>query len=181
MATVAAAVAADGFLRPPRIDQGSRDQGSRDQGSRDQGSRDQSSRDQGSRAESRGELIADPAAARRLGGFMREVVTDGTGRSLRSHPWPIAGKTGTAEVSRGPSHGWFVGFAPYGPAPKGAPGGSRKRIAFAIVIEHAGYGGLTAAPAAGDIVSAAAAVGLIEAPAASPSPRLRRASPSEQR
>ena len=92
---------------------------------------------------------------------MREVVTDGTGRSLRSHPWPIAGKTGTAEVSGGASHGWFVGFAPYGSAQKGAPGGSKKRIAFAIVIEHAGYGGLTAAPAAGDIVSAAAAAGLI--------------------
>ena len=34
----------------------------------------------------------------------------------------------------------------------------KKRIAFAIVIEHAGYGGITAAPAAGDIVSAAAAL-----------------------
>jgi cell division protein FtsW (lipid II flippase) len=155
MATVAAAVAADGFLRQPYVDQNSRDQ---------------SSRDQNAREESRGESIVDPAAARQLGGFMREVVTGGTGRSLRSHPWPIAGKTGTAEVSAGASHGWFVGFAPYGPAMSGAPGGAatgaKKRIAFAIVIEHAGYGGLTAAPAAGDIVNAAAAAGLIgKAPA----------------
>ena len=73
-------------------------------------------------------------------------------------PWPIAGKTGTAEVSGRPSHGWFVGFAPYG---SGA-----KEIAFAIVIEHAGYGGATAAPAAGEIVSAATAAGLAGAPAA---------------
>ena len=84
---------------------------------------------------------------------MRDAVVDGTGRSLRNHAWPIAGKTGTAEISGRASHGWFVGFAPYGPAPK--------RIAFAIVIEHAGYGGRTAAPAAGEIVSAAAAAGLI--------------------
>ena len=78
---------------------------------------------------------------------MRDVVLNGTGRSLRSHPWRIAGKTGTAEVDGAPSHGWFVGFAPYGPA--------TKRIAFAIVIENAGYGGASAAPVAGEIVTAA--------------------------
>ncbi len=85
---------------------------------------------------------------------MRDVVLSGTGRSLRGHPGQIAGKTGTAEVANGPSHGWFVGFAPYGSA--------KKRIAFAIVVEHAGYGGATAAPAAGEIVSAAIDAGLIE-------------------
>ena len=95
-----------------------------------------------------------PAASHLLAGYLRDVVTSGTGRSLRNHPWRIAGKTGTAEVSGAPSHGWFVGYAPYGPA--------RKRIAFAIVIEHGGYGGRSAAPAAGEIVSAAALSGLIE-------------------
>jgi hypothetical protein len=34
-------------------------------------------------------------------------------------------------------------------------------VAFAVVIENAGYGGLAAAPAAGEIVDAAAASGLI--------------------
>jgi penicillin-binding protein A len=146
MATVAAAVAADGFLRPPYVDEDAR-------------------------GESLGEPIVDPGSARLLGRFMRDVVTDGTGRSLRSHPSAIAGKTGTAEVAGRPSHGWFVGFAPYEPAsPVASRGGlssparaTKKRIAFAIVIEHAGYGGLTAAPAAGDIVSAATDVGLIGA------------------
>jgi len=95
-----------------------------------------------------------PAAARIIASDMRDVVTSGTGSSLRHHPARIAGKTGTAEVDNAPSHGWFVGFAPYGPA--------KKRIAFAIVIEHAGYGGRTAAPAAGEIVTAAALSGLIE-------------------
>jgi len=95
-----------------------------------------------------------PAAARIIASDMRGVVTAGTGSSLRNHPWRIAGKTGTAEVDNAPSHGWFVGFAPYGPA--------KKRIAFAIVIEHAGYGGRTAAPAAGEIVTAAGLSGLLE-------------------
>jgi cell division protein FtsI/penicillin-binding protein 2 len=52
-----------------------------------------------------------------------------------------------------PSHAWFVGYAPYGTA--------ERRIAVAVIIEHAGYGGTAAAPAAGEIVAAAAAVGLI--------------------
>jgi cell division protein FtsI/penicillin-binding protein 2 len=133
MASVAATVAADGILRPPFVEKDPARQ-------------------------ARSEVIVDPAAARQLGRFMRDVIVDGTGRSLRTFPWPIAGKTGTAEVSGRPSHGWFVGFAPYG----SAPSGSAKRIAFAIVVEHAGYGGLTAAPAAGEIVSAAAAAGLID-------------------
>jgi penicillin-binding protein 2 len=85
---------------------------------------------------------------------MRDVVLGGTGRSLRDHPWRIAGKTGTAELSGKPSHSWFVGFAPFGPA--------TRRIAFAVLIENAGYGAGSAAPAAGEIVSAAALAGLIK-------------------
>jgi cell division protein FtsI/penicillin-binding protein 2 len=133
MATVAAAVAADGRLRTPFVEQ------------------------EGA-LESRAQFLLDPAATRELGRFMRDAVTGGTGRSLRNHPAMIAGKTGTAEVSGRPSHGWFVGFAPYG--------SDKKAIAFAIVVEHAGYGGATAAPAAGEIVSAAAAAGLVGSPSA---------------
>jgi cell division protein FtsI/penicillin-binding protein 2 len=84
---------------------------------------------------------------------MRDAVLTGTGRSLRSHPWRIAGKTGTAEVIGALSHAWFTGFAPYGQA--------GKKIAFAVIIENAGYGGLAAAPVAGEIVTAAAGLGLI--------------------
>jgi cell division protein FtsI/penicillin-binding protein 2 len=85
---------------------------------------------------------------------MRDVVLTGTGRSLKSHPGRIAGKTGTAELTGRPSHAWFVGFAPYGTA--------TKRIAFAIIIENAGYGGASAAPVAGEIVTAAAQSGLVQ-------------------
>jgi peptidoglycan glycosyltransferase len=100
------------------------------------------------------DVFLKPGDAQRLGSDMREVVLSGTGRSLRGHPWRIAGKTGTAEVTGKLPHGWFVGFAPYGPA--------SRRIAFAVVIENAGYGGASAAPAAGEIVSAAALAGLIK-------------------
>jgi peptidoglycan glycosyltransferase len=84
---------------------------------------------------------------------MRDAVRGGTGRRLAAHPGRIAGKTGTAEVSGSPSHSWFVGFAPYGQA--------TSRIAFAVIVENAGYGGDAAAPAAGEIVSAALATGVI--------------------
>jgi cell division protein FtsW (lipid II flippase) len=98
--------------------------------------------------------LLPPSSARLLASYMRDVVVSGTGRSLRGASIPIAGKTGTAEIAGAPSHAWFVGFAPYAP--------SRRHIAFAILIEHAGYGGTAAAPAAGEIVSAAAALGLIK-------------------
>jgi len=94
-----------------------------------------------------------PADAARLARAMRDVVVSGTGRSLRGGPVAIAGKTGTAEVDNGPAHSWFTGFAPYG--------GTGRRIAFAVVIENAGYGARAAAPVAADLVSAASEFGLI--------------------
>jgi peptidoglycan glycosyltransferase len=80
-------------------------------------------------------------------------VLSGTGRALRSHPARIAGKTGTAEIAGAPSHSWFIGFAPHGPA--------SRRVAVAVLIENAGYGAAAAVPAAGEIISAAAALGLV--------------------
>ena len=97
--------------------------------------------------------LLTPDASTLLSRYLRDAVLTGTGRSLRSHSLRIAGKTGTAEVSGARSHAWFAGFAPYGAADK--------RIAFAVIVENAGYGGSAAAPAAGEIVTAAAASGLI--------------------
>jgi peptidoglycan glycosyltransferase len=89
-----------------------------------------------------------------LSRYMREVVTLGTGRTLASNPTPIAGKTGTAEVANGAAHSWFAGFAPFG--------GSSRKIAFAVIVENAGYGARSAAPIAGEIVTAAREIGLIK-------------------
>jgi penicillin-binding protein A len=81
------------------------------------------------------------------------VVTTGTGRVLAGHAVPIAGKTGTAEVDDAAAHSWFVGYAPHG---------GRRQIAFATLVEHAGYGARSAAPLAGDIVERARQLGLVE-------------------
>jgi peptidoglycan glycosyltransferase len=97
-------------------------------------------------------LSADAAAT--LGKFMREVVTQGTGRKAATTSVPMAGKTGTAELSDAPSHAWFIGFAPYG-------AGTRK-IAVSVLVENGIYGGTNAAPAAAEIVNAAAKLGLAQ-------------------
>ena len=102
---------------------------------------------------------------------MRDVVTDGTGRSLRSHSSADRredrhGGSGRPPVARMVRRVCSVRTHVTGSltGSRGSRGAcKKKRIAFAIVIEHAGYGGITAAPAAGDIVSAATAVGLIGA------------------
>lgn len=96
-------------------------------------------------------LTADAAAT--LGRFMREVVTGGTGRRGAAGV-AVAGKTGTAELADAPSHAWFIGFAPYGPA--------ERKIAFSVLVENGVYGGATAAPAAAEIVNAAVKMGLIQ-------------------
>jgi len=92
--------------------------------------------------------------ADQLGGYMRGVVTSGTGRVLNDSQVAIAGKTGTAELAKAPSHAWFIGFAPYGK-------NATKQIAFAVLVENGQYGGTAAAPIAGKIVAAAKELGLL--------------------
>jgi cell division protein FtsW (lipid II flippase) len=104
-----------------------------------------------------GSIEVMPAAvATTIGGFMRNAVLYGTGRAVAGVVPAIAGKTGTAEVQAGRSHAWFAGYAPHGAAADG------RRIAFAILVEHGGYGGRVAAPLARDIVTAAREVGTIK-------------------
>jgi len=128
MARVAAAIASSGVLRDTRIERSSKPAATH--------------------------VLLKPEGAASLGRDLRDAVLTGTGRSLSAHPWRIAGKTGTAEVSGAPSHAWFIGYAPYDHA--------EKRVAFAVIIENAGYGGRAAAPAAGEIVTAAAMSGLVK-------------------
>ena len=107
--------------------------------------------------------ILDPDLAAFLAGAMRGVVTRGTGRrAMAGLDVSVAGKTGTAQVGEGAPHSWFAGFAP---APDSAPadGNPTRQIAFAVVVEHGGYGAQFAAPMAREIVDAARDLGLIAA------------------
>jgi penicillin-binding protein 2 len=72
---------------------------------------------------------------------MRRAVMEpgGTGGLARIPGIQVAGKTGTAQNPHGPDHAWFVGFAPF----------DHPRIAMAVLVENAGYGGAFAAPIAG--------------------------------
>jgi penicillin-binding protein 2 len=87
------------------------------------------------------------------------VVNDksGTAYRARSTTVQMAGKTGTAQVQRGGhkhredpplayehvDHAWFAGFAP----------AAHPRIAFAVLVEHGGFGAEAAAPIASEIVN----------------------------
>jgi cell division protein FtsW (lipid II flippase)/cell division protein FtsI/penicillin-binding protein 2 len=99
--------------------------------------------------------ILAPDLAQFLQRAMRSVVLEGTGRrAMKGEAISVAGKTGTAQLDEGMPHSWFAGFAPY-------EGDRSKSIAFAVVVEHGGYGGTTAAPIARAIVDAAADLGLV--------------------
>ena len=99
--------------------------------------------------------VLPPAQASFLARAMRRVVTEGTARhAMAGLDIEIAGKTGTAQLDSGLPHAWFAGFAPYG-------AGAAHRIAFAVLVEHGGYGGRVAAPIARDIVEAACSAGLL--------------------
>ena len=100
----------------------------------------------------------DKRLAASLAGAMRQVVTSGTGRTLSNAVMPVAGKTGTAQVDGAASHSWFVGFAPFDDNAADSAGSSKK-IAFAVVLENAGYGA-RATPVVADIVRAAKELGI---------------------
>jgi peptidoglycan glycosyltransferase len=70
--------------------------------------------------------------------LMSGVVANGTGTAAALPALTVAGKTGTATNPAGRSHAWFVAFAP----------AESPRVAVAIVVENAGYGGAVAAPIA---------------------------------
>jgi cell division protein FtsI/penicillin-binding protein 2/cell division protein FtsW (lipid II flippase) len=92
--------------------------------------------------------------ARFLQSAMRRVVTEGTARHVMAGTaLSMAGKTGTAQLGEGMPHAWFTGFAPYE--------GDGRRLAFAVLVEHGGYGGRVAAPIAREVMEAAHELGLV--------------------
>jgi cell division protein FtsW (lipid II flippase)/cell division protein FtsI/penicillin-binding protein 2 len=102
--------------------------------------------------------ILAPDLAGFLAGAMRSVVVAGTARrAMKGEMVSVAGKTGTAQLDEGQPHSWFAGFAPY-------DGDRSKSIAFAVMVEHGGYGASLAAPIAREIVDAASELGLVNHP-----------------
>ena len=84
--------------------------------------------------------------AKKIKDMMLEVVNSGTGKAAAIDGIEVCGKTGTSEnpltASGGENskktHALFIGFAPY----------ENPEIAVCVVMEHAGFGGTYAAPAA---------------------------------
>lgn len=71
---------------------------------------------------------------------MRRVVNEagGTARRARIKDIVVAGKTGTAQNPHGEDHSVFIAFAPF----------DNPKIAIAVFVENAGFGGTWAAPIA---------------------------------
>jgi cell division protein FtsI/penicillin-binding protein 2/cell division protein FtsW (lipid II flippase) len=102
--------------------------------------------------------VIDVASARFIADAMRGVVLEGTAHyAMQGIDFPVTGKTGTAQLDAGEPHSWFIGYAPAGPASL-----KQSRIAFAVLVEHGGYGGSMAAPIAHDLLLAAQKLGIFQ-------------------
>ena len=94
--------------------------------------------------------VVPRGVARQVRAMMLQVVRSGTGTAAALPGVEVAGKTGTAELrpnSRDPrdADAWFVAFAP----------ASHPRVAVAVMLVGAGFGGTTAAPIAKEVLQAA--------------------------
>ena len=93
-----------------------------------------------------GELQVDPYIIKLVQDGLREVTITGTAaRNFAGFPYPIAGKTGTAENSQGRDHGWFVGYAPF----------DNPCVSVAVIVEQGGFGASSAVPIGRKILEAA--------------------------
>jgi penicillin-binding protein 2 len=94
----------------------------------------------------RGKVPVDDGYLQMVRAGMRQSVTNGVARPAGIPGVSVAGKTGTAEFGsvqydgKHPTHGWFMGFAPY----------EDPRIAVVVFVQR-GSGGKDAAPAAARI------------------------------
>ena len=106
--------------------------------------------------EIRGQIVGSSENLEVIRKALRDVVNGvrGTGKRSRLKNIIVSGKTGTVQVVRMKSneelekenevpykyrdHAWFVAFAPY----------EKPEIAVAVLVEHGGHGGTTAAPIA---------------------------------
>ena len=128
MAAIAAAIAADGSIRDVRV-------------------RETDGR------EAVAHPFLPPDIAKTLGQYMRDVVLEGTGRSVKSNSSRHCGEDRNCGSQR-----CAFAFLVHRVCDRTVR--RRRRVAVAVILENAGYGGAGAAPAAGEIIDAAAALGL---------------------
>jgi cell division protein FtsI/penicillin-binding protein 2 len=98
------------------------------------------------------EQVLTSNVAHQVRSMMIQVVRSGTGTAAAIPGVQVAGKTGTAELrpnSTNPqdSDAWFVAFAP----------AQHPKVAVAVMLVGAGFGGATAAPIAREVLQAALA------------------------
>ena len=94
--------------------------------------------------------VVRASVARQVRTMMIGVVRSGTGTAAALPGVQVAGKTGTAELrpnSKNPkdADAWFAAFAP----------AAKPRVAVAVMLVGAGFGGSTAAPIARSVLAAA--------------------------
>lgn len=89
-------------------------------------------------------VAVSKTAVRIIKSAMINVVASdtGTGQRARIEGMTIAAKTGTAQTPSGEPHAWFLGFAP----------ADNPKIAFVVMVEHGGHGGVSAADIAKKIL-----------------------------
>jgi penicillin-binding protein 2 len=89
--------------------------------------------------------LADPGVFETVRLGMRDAVTYGSARALSVLPFPVAGKTGTAQWSSNKqTHAWFTGFAPF----------ESPEMVVAVLLEEGGEGSSYAVPVAKDVFQA---------------------------
>jgi penicillin-binding protein 2 len=96
---------------------------------------------------------------------MRQAVMEpgGTAGLARIPGLSAAGKTGTAQNPHGEDHAWFVGYAP----------ADTPKVAVAVLVENAGFGGTIAAPIAGYVMERYLK-GRVDRPVWLPKPKAQR-------
>ncbi|MCD6471347.1 penicillin-binding protein 2 [bacterium] len=74
---------------------------------------------------------------------LRAAVLWGSARGVKNVIVPVAGKTGTAQISKKLPHAWFTCFAPF----------NNPEIVLTILIENGGEGSSVAVPVARDVLN----------------------------
>ena len=137
MVRMIAAVGNGGWLLTPRVERG------------------QGAEGRGTRGEGRERVAVSQRALREVREGLKRVVADPKGPAhdtVYLESTAIAGKTGTAETGEDrASHAWFIGYAP----------ADEPKVAFVVVLEHAGDAATTAGPVAKRLVRRMEELGIL--------------------